>query len=197
MDWLQFLVSVLGLFAWPATVVVVVVLMRTQLRRVLLTLTRLRYKDLELDFGRELKEVEKKAREIDVKPSGPPPRPLAAPRDSAQILAEAERLAEEFPEPAVALARSAVEDELLSAVMRLAISPHYPPHNSALRNVQLLLDQKSIDHETFDVLTRMRNLRNIAVHGRGGVSGVSSDEAREFIALVRGIVEKVRRLRRD
>ena len=57
---LQFFASLAGSLAWPATVVVVV--LRNQCRRFLLTLTRLRYKDLELDFGRELKEVEKKAR---------------------------------------------------------------------------------------------------------------------------------------
>lgn len=197
MDWLQFLASLAGSLAWPATVVVAVVVLRNQLRRVLLTLTRLRYKDLELDFGRELKEVEKKARAIDVKPAGPPPRAIAAAKDSAQILAEAERLAEDFPEPAVALAWAAVEEELMSAVMRLAISPDYPPHNSALRNARLLLDQRAIDENTLDILNRMRNLRNVAVHGGAGPTGVSPDEAREFIALARGVVEKLRRLHRD
>jgi uncharacterized protein YutE (UPF0331/DUF86 family) len=196
MDWLQFLASLAGSLAWPATVVVAVVVLRNQLRRVLLTLTRLRYKDLELDFGRELKEVEKKARAIDVKPAGPP-RAIAAPKDSAQTLDEAERLAEDFPEPAVALAWSAVEDELLGAVMRLAILPDYPPYNSALRNARLLLDQRAIDENTLDILDRLRNLRNMAVHGGAGLAGVSPDEAREFIALARGVVEKLRRLRRD
>jgi hypothetical protein len=33
-----------------------------------LTLTQLRDKDLELDFGRELREVDKKAKAIDVSP---------------------------------------------------------------------------------------------------------------------------------
>ena len=54
MDWLQFLSSVVGSLAWPATVLALVVLLRAPVTRVLLTLTRLKYKDLELDFGREL-----------------------------------------------------------------------------------------------------------------------------------------------
>lgn len=196
MNWLQFVASVAGSLAWPVTVIAVVVLLRTQLRRVLLTLTRLRYKDLEVDFGRELKEVERKARAIDVTPTGPPPQPATAPKNAAQILAEAERLAQDFPEPAVALAWSAVEDELMGAVMRLAISPDYPPLNSALQNARLLTEQGAIDQSTLDILNRMRNLRNMAVHGGAGLTGVSTDEAREFIALARGIVEKLRRLRR-
>jgi len=44
----------------------------------LLTLTQLRDKDLELDFGRELREVDKKAKAIDVKPAGPTPEAISA-----------------------------------------------------------------------------------------------------------------------
>ncbi|MGH7553918.1 MAG: hypothetical protein ACREMQ_12925, partial [Longimicrobiales bacterium] len=73
----------------------------------------------------------------------------------------------------------------------------YPPHNSALRNARLLLDQRAIDDNTLDILNRMGNLRNVAVHGGAGLTGVSPDEAREFIALARGIVEKLRQLRRE
>ena len=102
----------------------------------LLTLTRLKYKDLELDFGRELKQLEQKAKAIEVKPQQSKAIPPAA-KDSAQLLDEAERLAQDFPEPAVAVGWQAVENELMSAVMRLAISPDYPAHNSAMKNVEL------------------------------------------------------------
>lgn len=196
MDWLQFIASIAGSLAWPATVVVAVVLLRAQLRRVLLTLTRLRYKDLELDFGRELKEIEKKAKAIDVAPAKPPDRAVEAPKDSAQILAEAERLAEDFPAPSVALAQSAVEHELQITATRLAVSPVDPQLRTAGGDARRLADQGAIDQGTLDILNRMRNLRNMAVHGGGGPIGVSADEAREFIAFGRGIVEKLRRVRR-
>ncbi len=158
MDWLQFLSSVVGSLAWPAIVLALVVLLRAPVTRVLLTLTRLKYKDLELDFGRELKQLEEQAKAIEVKPQQPKALP-PAPKGSAQLLAEAERLAQDFPEPAVAVGWQAVEDELMSAVMRLAISPDYPVHNSALKNAELLLGQKAVDENTIDLLKRMRNLR--------------------------------------
>jgi uncharacterized protein YutE (UPF0331/DUF86 family) len=176
---------------------VAVVVLRNELRRVLLTLTRLRYKDLEVDFGRELKEVEKRAKAIDVKPARQRREALAVPKDSIQRLDEAERLAADFPEPAVALAWSAVEDELMNAVMRLAVSPDNPPLNSALQNARLLRDSAAIDDGMFDILNRMRKLRNVAVHGGAGPGGVTADEAREFIALARGVVEKLRGLRKE
>lgn len=190
MDWLQFFSSVVGSLAWPATVLALVVLLRAPVTRVLLTLTRLKYKDLELDFGRELKQLEEQAKAIEVKPQQPKALP-PAPKGSAQLLAEAERLAQDFPEPAVAVGWQAVEDELMSAVMRLAISPDYPAHNSALKNAELLLGQKAVDENTIDLLKRMRNLRNMAVQGNCGLGNVTTDQAIEFIALARGVVEKL------
>jgi uncharacterized protein YutE (UPF0331/DUF86 family) len=163
---------------------------------VLLTLTHLKYKDLELDFGQELKELEERAKAIDVKPQ-PPKAFSSAKKDASQLLEEATRLAQDFPEPAIAVGWQAVEDELMSAVMRLAISPDYPPHNSALKNAELLRDQKAIDEGTFDLLKRMRNLRNMAVHGGAHATrNVTTDEAIEFLALARGIVERLRGARR-
>jgi uncharacterized protein YutE (UPF0331/DUF86 family) len=195
MNWLQFFSSVVGSLAWPATVITLIVLLRAPVTRVLLTLTRLKYKDLELDFGRELKQLEEQAKAIEVKPQQPQALPAAA-KGSAQLLAEAERLAQEFPEPAVAVGWQAIEDELMSAVTRMAVPPGYPPYNSALKNAELLLGQKAVDENTIDLLKRMRNLRNMAVHGSRGLGNVTTHQAIEFIALARGVVEKLSRLSR-
>ena len=195
MDWLQFFASVLGSLAWPATAVALVVLLRVPVARVLLTLTKLKYKDLELDFGRELKQLEEQARVIEVRPTQPKALPPTK-RDPSDLLSEADRLAQEFPEPAVAVGWQAVEEELMSAVERLAISPDYPRHNSAMKNAELLRGQNEIDDTTLDVLNRMRNLRNMAVHGGNGQGRVTTNEAIEFIALARGVVEKLNSLTR-
>jgi hypothetical protein len=196
MDWLQFLASLIKSLAWPATLVMLVVLFRIPIRRALLTLTRLKYKDFELDFGHELKQLEKEAKAIDITPQLP--KSIApTKRDSSQLLQEAAQLAQRFPEPAVAVAWQAVEDELMQAVMRLAISPDYPAHNSALRNAELLKAQDAIDKRTFELLNRMRNLRNMAVHGAHGAAYITTDEALEFLALTRGVVEKLQALRHN
>lgn len=52
----------------PRPSVILVVLFRVPVRRALLSLTRLKYKDLELDFGHELKQLEKEAKAIDITP---------------------------------------------------------------------------------------------------------------------------------
>ena len=73
MNWLQFIAALIDSVAWPTAIVVLVIVLRTQIRSLLATLTSLKYKGLELDFGRELKKVEAAAK--DVIEVGPP-RPL-------------------------------------------------------------------------------------------------------------------------
>jgi hypothetical protein len=195
MDLFQFLASIVKSLAWPVAVLVLAILLRVPLARLLTTLTHLKYKDLELDFGRELKQLEKEAKAIDITPRQP--RSVAPSKSSPQqLLEEAARLAQDFPQPAVAVGWQAVEDELLSAVMRLAISPDYPPHNSALKNAEMLREQNAIDERTFELLNRMRMLRNLAVHGARNRVPITGEEAVEFLALARGVVEKLQALRR-
>lgn len=195
MNWLQFLASLVGSLAWPITIVALAIFLREPVTRALLTLTHLKYKDLELNFGRELKQIQKEAKAIGITAE---PREITAPtkRDSSQLLQEAGQLAQRFPEPAVAVAWQAVEDELMQAVMRLAISPDYPAHNSALKNAELLKKEGAIDQRTTELLNRMRNLRNMAIHGTVGLVPIITDEAIEFIALAKGVVEQLRSLRR-
>src|ERR1051325_1135276 len=112
MDWLAFFASIIASLAWPLTVIILVILLRDPLTRVLLTLTHLKYKDLEIDFKRELEELEEKAKAIDVKPQLPEIR-ASEKKDTLQFLAEARQLAAQWPEGAVTLAWQAVEHELM------------------------------------------------------------------------------------
>jgi uncharacterized protein YutE (UPF0331/DUF86 family) len=189
MDILQFLAAIVAAIAWPATAITLVVLLRRPVSQILTTLTKLKYKDLELDFGRELKQLEKQAKAIEVVPSQV--RAVGGPKDPQELLSEAERLVEEFPEPAVAVAWSAVEDHLAQAAERLSGSTSHrrqPPS----RVIRSLLEGEAIDQQTVDLLKRMQNLRNAALHERwNAFGGISPDEAREFIALARGVNEKL------
>jgi len=196
MNWLQFVASLVASLAWPATVAIGIFLLRVPLVRALFTLTRLRYKGLELDFGREVKQLEAQAKAIDIRPEQP--RSIAAKRrDSAQLLEEAARLVRDFPEPAVALAWQAIEGELTSAVMRLAISPDFPLDNSARKNMEILRTQGVIDEDMFDLLNRMRVLRNMAVHPSQRVVPISPEAAAEFLALAGGVLDKLQALKRE
>jgi hypothetical protein len=194
MGWLEFSASLVKSLAWPVTAFALVMLLRAPLRQALFKVTRLKYKDLELDFGRELKQLEEEARAVDITPVRPT---SVAPTDrsSTRLLEEAARLAHGLPEPAIALGWQAVEDELLSTVMHLKLSPDYPPDQSAMKNAEVLREQNAIDQRTLAVLDRLRALRNMAVHNIRAID-ITTAEAIEFLALARGVVGKLQALRR-
>jgi uncharacterized protein YutE (UPF0331/DUF86 family) len=61
----------------------------------------------------------------------------------------------------------------MQAVMRLAISAAYPLHNSPLKSIALLHEHGYLDPETRELLNRMRNLRNVAVHAGSDMNRIS------------------------
>ena len=196
MNAFQFISSIIHSLAWPVTILTLVILLQEPIRRSLRSLTKLRYKDLQLDFERGLGHLEEKANLITAALTTAQPTSEPTRRDSLQLVSEAQRLAEDLPEASVALGWSAVEDELMSVVMELGISPDYPPHNSWLKNAELLAEQNAIDAGTLDVLKGLRNLRNTAVHLYEELGGVTTDQARAFLAIAEGVIGRLRALRR-
>lgn len=196
MDALQFIASVIDSLAWPVAVVALVLVLRVPVRSLLGDLTRFRYGDVEMNFGQEVRELEDRAKAAGLHVRALPEPPKPGIQDSAQIVADATRLVSEFSGPAVGLAWTAVEHELMQAVMRLGISADYPPYNAPIKNIELLSKHEYLDAESRAVLDRMRRLRNAAVHPSQGTTGISSDEAREFIALTEAVTEKLKSLKR-
>ncbi|MEM7791596.1 MAG: hypothetical protein AAF546_09370 [Verrucomicrobiota bacterium] len=197
MNWLEFVSSLAESLAWPATVVVLVLLLRSPVSRLLLAVTRLKYKELELDFGSELRELKESAGESITVESAPQQSLPSPAEDAKSHLLEATRLASDFPEPAVAVGWRSVEDALFNAVDRLGLAPSEKPNFPPTRNIELLAKSGYLDLQTVDVLRRMRTLRNIAVHGGHGKSSVSVEEANEFIAFAAGVVNKLDELNTD
>ena len=193
MDVLQFFAALASSFAWPVTTLVLVVILRRPLSNAFESLTHLKYKDLELSFGRELEKISEQAKDIEFAVPAPKKR-LVDGDELQELLNGAERLAYEYPEPAIAMGWQAVEHELASAIVRRSIESAYPHRNTTGRNVQLLVDDNAIDTRTSDLLNSMRNLRNRAVHGRFSSERITTDEAVEFISLSRAMVVRLQML---
>ncbi len=100
------------------------------------------------------------------------------------------------PRAAIPLAWAAVENELLEAVMRLAVSPDFPPNNSPIQNIRHLQHAGVLDADTVAVLEQMRRLRNRTVHGDLERAQLSREDALEYSRLAQGIISKLRALRR-
>ncbi|GAA5140011.1 hypothetical protein [Alloalcanivorax gelatiniphagus] len=190
MEILEFILGVIEATAWPAVVLVAVFFLRKHLASILLTLTKLRYKDLELDFGRELRELGQQAEEAHLV-TEKKRESRGGPKEPTELLDEAEQLAEEFPEPAVAVAWSAVESALIEAAESHADSDQHREFSPS-RNIKFLADRNILDRRTLEVLHGMQRLRNVAIHERwNAFGGVSTREAYDFIRLARGICGKL------
>jgi len=57
MDWLTFVTKIIESLAWPVSIVVIVLILKKPISALLPLLRNLKYKDLELSFGEELKKV--------------------------------------------------------------------------------------------------------------------------------------------
>ncbi len=86
----------------------------------------------------------------------------------------------------------AVEQELTSAATRLGLPADY---SSQGRLIEALRKSGDLGYETYEILRRMRNLRNMAVHGRA-VPGISPDEAREFLAFAAAVIQRLQEIGR-
>lgn len=60
-DWVTLITKLVSALAWPLTVLIIIYLLRKPLNELLPKLLRLKYKDLEVSFDKELKEAKDKA----------------------------------------------------------------------------------------------------------------------------------------
>ena len=196
MNTLDFLSSIIASVSWPIAIIVLVYLLRNPIGKLIPNLQRIRYGKVEFDFGVELRELEGKAKTAGLRIHEGSPLRHAAPRTAEDSMADALRLVEEFPEPAVGVAWLAVENELSQVVGRLAISADYPAYNSAIRNITILHEHGYIDEETRGVLDRMRRLRNAAVHAIRDHDEITTGQARAFVTLAEAVARSIRKIER-
>jgi hypothetical protein len=180
-DWLQFFASVIGSIGWPVTAVVIVLLLRKAVIGLLPNLRRLKYKEIEAEFGAILEDAEKDVAEL--------PEPATLPQASQEIKGHLQAFEPFSNNSAVFVAWLSVE----SAILNLAranglLGTNMPPFRAA----QLLFDRKIIDASTFRTIGELQSLRNIAVHP-DAIRIISNEEAQRF----RKLAEKVTAILED
>ena len=193
-DLLVFISSLVSSLAWPAAIVILVLVFRAPLQKLLEGLTRLRYGDLEIDFGREVQNIKDQVTTAGIELAPKTTTAKMVTNDSNQIIADALELVEEFPESAVVLAWTSVECELFDVGVRFDIPASNRRYNPPSRTIRLLREHGYLDSETHNILDRMRNLRNAAAHPVREKVKISSDEATEFVIIAGAMTEKLKSL---
>lgn len=163
--------QVLQIVVWPTTIIIVVALMRAPLSKLVPTLKRLKYKDLELEFEREaskiLSEIERDL-----------PEPERSPNTIAEPGSEA-RFSLVSPEPKDMVLRSWGE---LEAGIRNIVGHNTYEKISVGSLVRKLADSGKVSNETIRIILDLAALRNRVAHAEPEV--VSEEMASAFASSV-------------
>ena len=197
MDGLEFIASMTGSLAWPALIGTLLIAYRKPIIERIGSLRSAKYKDVELFFGKELRELDAEVKSL------PPPVPkeerkaVSALHHASPIdpLNDAERLLNaDLPDPAIFSAWSTVEHELRRFLVAHNMRNVVSHQISTSEQINALAQAGLADGPTIDVLRRMNNLFNLLAYGGGANAEVTADQAREYIALARSVIERFRQL---
>lgn len=179
---LEFIAAVIDSLAWPAVVIMTVVLLRRPLAGLLPLLRRVKYKELEVEFAQEVKELRQEAEAaLPPLPAGPPPQ---IPEEQALI-----NLASVSPRSAVVEAWRLVESAARRGLEARGEGMESGRPVSGPRLTRTLLQREMLDNATRSVFDRLRMLRNQAVHAEDFL--VDEASSREYIELALALARRL------
>lgn len=158
MDWLAFIAAMADALAWPLVVVLLFWVLRRPLLALLPQVTRLRYKELEADFGRAVAEVE--AHVAQALPDSAAAR-LPAPDGREARLAA---LASVAPGAAVMEAWREVEAAAKRLIAREQLQPDYQVPTPYRLIEQILQHARLLETRHVKLFRELRLLRNKVAH---------------------------------
>lgn len=170
MDWKQFVSSIITSLAWPTVVVVLLVILRKELRGV-----ARRIQELSLPGGVKAtfeKDLER-GREITEHAPALAKRPEEAEEHQKTDM---QKLAIESPDGAVVLAYIEIERKIRAISNQLG----KPDWADQRKTVNELVRREVLDPAFEQLFVSLRNARNAAAHGRAK-DGVSTSEAIEYL----------------
>ncbi len=199
MDILTFISSLFSSLAWPVAILIIALIFRKQFSKILegIRLKKIKRGDFELDFDQELSMIKSKVQELQLSEPESDVKEKSEESEIIQLAADEqiELISQIYPASAIALAWSNLERELQNTIFRLAISADYPPHNSPLKNIQLLKEHKYIDENIFQIFNSLRILRNESVHTMYD-SRITINDVEEFTQLAKVVLEKLKSISR-
>ena len=171
---------------WPVTVVVIIFLFRRQIANVIKSLSKVRYKDFEAEFSRDLQDAVSKAEKLEL----PSPQTLRQATESITLASSYDRLFE----LATLSPRAAVTEAWLrveASIDEVARAMAFIPGRGRNRVVIVELMQKGkLPKDTIYLYDDLRKMRNNAVHAMD--FEISAEDAAHYVDLALGLAHRVR-----
>jgi hypothetical protein len=177
--WLTFITKLTETLAWPVIVLIVATLFRQPIVEVIPALRRLRYKEFEVEFGRDLLETQQRTA-VTV------PERAQLPPSGMETLARLQRVAAVAPSAAVLEAWREIETAAADAASNYGLT-------ATGGSWELLLglrNQKVLDSTQVETMEALRKLRNKVAHARDGE--VTEDQALRYAEIAVAAAEGIR-----
>jgi hypothetical protein len=196
-DILTFVAEVIKALAWPGSILLLAFMLRKPIGELIPLLRKLKYKEIEMEFSREIAEL--KAEVL-------PPR--EQPTIPAQISVDGQGAAMPLPErletkrdnllrmvqfstrAAVMEAWLEVESAAIDVASSLWNTPPSEIFKSYPRLGEYLLQCNVIDHKLLETFKRLQQLRNKAAHAEE--LNLSEEDARSYVELAIGLAAHIR-----
>ncbi len=156
MDILTFISNIVNSLAWPLTLVIAILILRKPLHELLPFIQKFKYKEIEIEFGEQIREVSEELAEN----LAPTQTSLLSYSTENSVLA---RLADISPRSAVLEAWRQVELAALDAANKLSGNT-FKNKTSTFQAIKFLEQQEKLDRSIINALRDLRGLRNQAAH---------------------------------
>lgn len=156
MDELTFIIELIKALVWPVTALTVLFYLRKPLAGLIPLLQRVRYRDIELDFGKKVQELAQES-----KKELPQPAEKEARRRLSDYVAQLARLS---PRAVVLEAWIELEEAAIEASKRRGIDLSSREQRSPIVLGNALEEAGVLDANKAIIFHRLRNLRNAATH---------------------------------
>lgn len=157
MSWQEFIVGLIDGLAWPASFVVIFLLLRRHIIALMPDLSRLKYRNIEVEFTKSLKELREQAKDIPI---------LAASEEDKLHLdfPELQTMAAISPRAAIAEAWTSLEAAAVEALSR-RVKQNIDESTFIQTNIaQSLRDKQLVNHSMARMFLQLQKVRNNAVH---------------------------------
>lgn len=176
MDKLTFISKLIEYLAWPATVIILVVILKNPISLLLKRLSKFKHKDWEFDFEKELKEAQLEAENI-------PITQIKKDTEIDQTIDKANEILTVDPNSAIVFAWSELEIIIRKVLEEKRVD--VPKNFSPTGHLDLLVKNEILNKEQVDYLHTLRKLRNSAVHKADNAVVVTKTQAIAYIELYR------------
>lgn len=160
MDWLTFFSKIIDSIAWPLVIILAVLILRKPLSSLIPLLRKLKYKDFEAEFSKEVSEL----RHIVKKEIPSPPAPVPTFKTPRAVAEELQKLADLSPRSVVLEAWRDVESTAIETAQRKELVIARTPHPSPVTIGRTLAEAGVIDENQFEAFNMLRSMRNKAAH---------------------------------